>query len=380
MSSDSKDHFFVTGFRHQILRVRCGTSLEELKTGIYHLWGVPVYAQAFDFLDEPHLGPGATLVLRPRRYSSRKPKTSDKYREFRASLKKPAPAIQSGQSQHGPNQYEVFGHSAAGYFYKYVCSQTTVGDWKLWWANRTGMPTHMQRWIFAGQALKDDTATFESLRVHNMSTLHLSYPLRGDIGIFQYPSDEIVKAMNIYTFAEKTDFDDPTQRHNSNTMSYKWSFRPILSVQQCLALIEKIDQLADQGKSGFKDQDNKDGYDVQHDWTLSELQDVIPLPDFGNFPPFTIIRTRRVTASQSADPRAIDFHTDVSLDTVSIALNNDYEGGDMMYQVGDKYHHIHPRVPGDVLIHNNRIRHAVTPLLRGRRYHLFFLNQPNLPS
>ena len=127
--------------------------------------------------------------------------------------------------------------------------------------------------------------------------------------------------------------------------------------------------------------------DCQFVWNRLGLEDVLQRPLTEVLPPeelgFATIKVRRVTADGlGADPVGlpfgIDFHTDVSRRTVSIALNDstEYKGGHMVY-LDDKASPtvIDNRTSGDVLIHTNSISHGVTPLASGTRYHLFFLTE-----
>lgn len=72
----------------------------------------------------------------------------------------------------------------------------------------------------------------------------------------------------------------------------------------------------------------------------------------------------------------INFHTDVSLKTMQVALNDDteYEGGRLLY-VSKGRLNAPERKTGTVTIHDNTIVHGVTLLRSGVRYGLFFLKK-----
>lgn len=76
----------------------------------------------------------------------------------------------------------------------------------------------------------------------------------------------------------------------------------------------------------------------------------------------------------TAHGRHIDFHTDVSLKTLQIALNDDVEycGGRLIYLVGENAV-IMPRPKGSWTMHRNDIAHGVSRLISGTRQSLFFL-------
>jgi predicted 2-oxoglutarate/Fe(II)-dependent dioxygenase YbiX len=78
----------------------------------------------------------------------------------------------------------------------------------------------------------------------------------------------------------------------------------------------------------------------------------------------------------SAHGKFINFHTDVSLKTLQVALNDDseYEGGRLMY-LSDGKVHVPSRPAGSITIHHNDIVHGVTKLHSGTRYGLFLLKK-----
>jgi hypothetical protein len=76
----------------------------------------------------------------------------------------------------------------------------------------------------------------------------------------------------------------------------------------------------------------------------------------------------------SAHGKFINFHTDVSLKTMQLAVNGDdeYFGGRLIYLSKDKLE-APARPAGTITIHNNKIVHGVSILESGTRYGLFFL-------
>ena len=76
-----------------------------------------------------------------------------------------------------------------------------------------------------------------------------------------------------------------------------------------------------------------------------------------------------------AHGKFINFHTDVALKTMQVALNDDYKGGKLLFiSEGGKL--VEPeRQAGTVTIHQNDIVHGVTILESGTRYGLFFLQK-----
>ena len=70
--------------------------------------------------------------------------------------------------------------------------------------------------------------------------------------------------------------------------------------------------------------------------------------------------------------QCIKFHTDVDHKTFQLCLNDDFDGGDLVFAADDKF--VKPRRPaGSYTVHNDRVAHGVSTLERGARYALFFL-------
>ncbi|TNV76736.1 hypothetical protein FGO68_gene7595 [Halteria grandinella] len=77
-----------------------------------------------------------------------------------------------------------------------------------------------------------------------------------------------------------------------------------------------------------------------------------------------------------AHDKFINFHTDVSLKTLQLALNGDedYEGGKLVYMNGEGMV-VPKREAGSITIHDNQIVHGVTNFTKGTRYGLFLLKK-----
>jgi small ubiquitin-related modifier len=79
-----------------------------------------------------------------------------------------------------------------------------------------------------------------------------------------------------------------------------------------------------------------------------------------------------VLRRSAAVGQCIKFHTDVDHKTFQLCLNDDFDGGDLVFAADDKL--VKPRRPaGSFTVHNDRIAHGVSTLERGARYALFFL-------
>jgi hypothetical protein len=96
--------------------------------------------------------------------------------------------------------------------------------------------------------------------------------------------------------------------------------------------------------------------------------------------PFNEIKLRRTEAVKGGRGagQCIAFHLDHSERTMQVPLNDptDYEGGRLVYAVGDGRLESPPRDVGTATIHDDGIVHGVTPLRRGVRYALFLLRVP----
>ena len=79
-----------------------------------------------------------------------------------------------------------------------------------------------------------------------------------------------------------------------------------------------------------------------------------------------------VLRRSAAVGQCINFHTDVNHKTLQLCLNDDFDGGDLVFAADDKF--VKPRRPaGSYTVHNDRVAHGVSTLERGARYALFFL-------
>jgi small ubiquitin-related modifier len=73
---------------------------------------------------------------------------------------------------------------------------------------------------------------------------------------------------------------------------------------------------------------------------------------------------------------AIKFHTDVSIRTLQVPLNDTFVGGDLVFVTEGKIC-VPKRPAGSATVHGNDIAHGVTTLREGVRYSLFLLLQQN---
>jgi hypothetical protein len=87
------------------------------------------------------------------------------------------------------------------------------------------------------------------------------------------------------------------------------------------------------------------------------------------FGEFNTIVLRHVIASD----KIIPFHFDVALKTMQIVLNDDYQGGELMFKQQDESLFVPKRNVGSCTIHTNEHLHGVSKVNSGHRLSLFFL-------
>lgn len=146
--------------------------------------------------------------------------------------------------------------------------------------------------------------------------------------------------------------------------------RLLLTAEQCGVLRSYLDeQFACLAASQQPD-------DLQIPLSTSQLQQMIGSATVGTLirtfdGPFTTIRLRRVQSVGNC----INFHTDLSQRTMQVALNEDYEGGHLVFLRDDGSIDIPPRPCGSATLHDLSVVHAVTHIRSGLRYGLFFLDE-----
>lgn len=92
-------------------------------------------------------------------------------------------------------------------------------------------------------------------------------------------------------------------------------------------------------------------------------------PQHAHLEPHFVLR-RRCVLEEGGSRERIVFHRDHSLAVVSIALNDDFGGGRLLFARGGRV--ICPERPvGSALAHNDAAVHGVSSLVIGARYHLF---------
>jgi len=149
----------------------------------------------------------------------------------------------------------------------------------------------------------------------------------------------------------------------------------IVSVQSCQSLRDAIDERIPGSGSvcGDTKQDWTEKEAKQH-ITPEEWLDVQKLLEFHGFSAFSeyTIKARRWTCDPEQPNDGINVHLDHHAKVLQLALNKDFEGGELFYQ-DDQRKCTPRREVGTCIVHDNTVAHGVTPVTSGGRYALYFL-------
>ena len=147
----------------------------------------------------------------------------------------------------------------------------------------------------------------------------------------------------------------------------------IVSVQSCQSLRDAIDEKIHGSVCGDTKQDWAEKEAKQH-MTAGEWSDVQKLLEFHGFSAFSeyTIKARRWTCDPEQPNDGINVHLDHHAKVLQLALNKDFEGGELFYQ-DDQRKCTPRREVGMCIIHDNTVAHGVTPVTSGGRYALYFL-------
>lgn len=147
----------------------------------------------------------------------------------------------------------------------------------------------------------------------------------------------------------------------------------IVSVQSCRSLRDAIDEKIPGPVCGDTKQDWAEREAKQH-MTPEEWSDVQKLLEFHGFSAFSeyAIKARRWTCDPEQPNNGINVHLDHHAKVLQLALNKDFEGGELFYQ-DDQRKCTPRREVGMCIVHDNTVAHGVTPVTSGGRYALYFL-------
>ena len=359
-------------------------SVPVLKQKIHEIIGTPLLQQHLYFSDSPadnHLLDDSLSL------------SDDNIRKCSRVL-----LLQNIPSNSSPNQMQLFVKTLTGKTITLdsISPLNSVADLKAKIQDKEGIPPDQQRLIFAGKQLQDERPVFMygfkeeiSDRRHIRSTLHLVLRLR-DIGRFGHHTNsigiellqnhsqvlhsnkrsivrEICRSLNVTT----TTTMHTGSRTSIVTHPQKYTF---LNETQCATLIQDVE-----------DAFAKDGHalrDFKHYLTLSRLGTLIGLETVACLVQcMSNTQNKIIIRRCSEHGKCIQFHTDHSLKTLQIPLNDEdeYKGGRLVYCVEDELF-FPARPSGSATMHGNTVAHGVTVLEDGIRYGLFFLEEEDEKS
>jgi hypothetical protein len=145
----------------------------------------------------------------------------------------------------------------------------------------------------------------------------------------------------------------------------------VVSVDSCSSLCRAIDAKSPGPARG----------DSKQDWTEDEVRQCVTPKEWSRLKStleshgmadFSSVKARRWTSDLNNPKNGINVHLDHHAKVLQLALNDDFEGGELFYQ--DAQRRCAPRREvGTCIIHDNTVAHGVTPVTIGSRYALYFL-------
>ncbi len=242
-----------------------------------------------------------------------------------------------------------------------VGNEDSIEIFKLRIFAKEGIPMDQQRLVFAGKMLEDGR-TLKDYNIKEYDTITLTMRLTGGCIVSRRPAE--FTSITNGTNEQYQDFtlnslpNDIISRLDASNIDYPIVIPNLLTLEEC----EQIRMLI---KSVGKEKMTLECLPI----TEITLKKIMKLS------PFNEIWIRRAFGEKD-DPKFLRFHIDDSFKTMQIALNHDYQGGELIFALKDEFY-IPKRPIGTATIHNGHTAHGVSPVV-GTRDSLFFIDSIGL--
>lgn len=225
-----------------------------------------------------------------------------------------------------------------------VCGSNTIYDLKLMIQKKEGIPCDQQRLVFSGSQLEEHQ-TLKELNITKEVTVHLVLRLKG--GCVAAPVQAQFNVTNIGDLSPEV-----IARGLGANLEGEVQFLPVVvSHRACYRLRQKL-----RSQERY-DMTRAQLLEVIGDTSLSALEEAFGQAD-------TFVLRKHFGTGQG-----IAFHTDFSVRTMQVCLDDMQRGGRVVFATKDGFRYKY-RIPGSATIHSGDVAHAVEPF-EGERFSLF---------